>query len=258
MTAPPPLPIEETPDRPGLTPELPCVIAQGHLVTTRVLAEVACIHEVLHRAAQQRLKTRRSGWIDGLLGLIFFVAYVALLVFWNQLSEILTTILVLSVLAAALVILVSTIRDWTRRDVDTMARLIEAAAAERSLIQSLLPFSRASLLHAAAAARAAEARVGTRISLFLGANRAGGLMGGLLVLLGALSAGKYLQDTQVIMPLLNTPVTATGVIVTVSLAYAVVAGLLFAGHSVNALPHYAELLERVASLKKNLAGEEKP
>lgn len=181
---------------------------------------------------------------------------IALLVYWPQLPLELVLVLALAVLAGTLYTIINAAREWTRRDVDTMKQLIGAAAAERPLIRSLLPFSRASLLHAAATARAAEHRVGSRLTLFLGANRAGGLMGGLLVLLGALSAGKYLQDMQIIIPWLNTPMTATGVIATVLLAYGVIAALLFAGHSVNALPHYAELLDRVASLKKNLKDDE--
>ncbi|MXV20007.1 hypothetical protein [Deinococcus xianganensis] len=245
-------PTEETLPIPVIPPELPCVIAQGELMTTPVLIEAAAIHDLLYQASQRRLERRRSNWRDVAAFPGAILLYAAVLVVWEQLPDVVKTVFAVATAVGVLFMVVQAGREWTRRDVSTMAQLIEAAATERALIQKLLPFSRSSLLHVAATARAAEARVDTRIVLFLGANRAGGLMGGLLVLIGAFSAGKYLQDTQTTVPILNLPITAVGVITTVLLAYGLVATLLFTGHSVNALPHYAELLERVANLKKNL------
>ena len=177
--------------------------------------------------------------------------------FWSRLPTAFLLSLAIGVLVFNLWMIWSAQRDWSRRGVKAAVDLGKAAAQERFLIRELLPYSRASLLHAAATARAAENRVAVRLTLFLGANRAGGLVGGLLILLGAFSAGKYLQDQQLIIPLLGLPVTASGIIASVLLGYLFIAALLFVGHSVNALPQYAELLDRVAALKKNLAEDEK-
>lgn len=237
--------------------ELPVVIAEATLITTQVLQETQAIHQVLHRAAQRRLAQKKGSRRDTLLFLLYLGASAALLLFWRSLPLEVLLLLGAGFLMGNLMALRGAAQEWTRRDVDTMANLVDAARREQDLIRQLLPFSRASLLHVAATARAAEQRVGIRLNLLLGANRAGGLLGGLLVLLGAFSAGKYLQDMQVTVPGLGLPITAPGVIVTVLLGYVFVASLLLAGHSVNALPHYADLLERVASLKKNLHDEQK-
>ncbi|MFD2609161.1 hypothetical protein ACFSR9_06870 [Deinococcus taklimakanensis] len=238
-------------------PELPVVIADASLITTQVLQEAQAIHRVLHSAAQRKLALKTGSRRETILFLLAVGISGALLIFWKYLPVELLLVLGAVLLIGNLIALRGMAQEWTRRDVDTMANLFDAARREQDLIRQLLPYSRASLLHVAATARAAENRVGIRLNLLLGANRAGGLLGGLLVLLGALSAGKYLQDMQVTVPGLGIPITAPGVIVTVLLGYCFVASLLFAGHSVNALPHYAEILERVALLKKNLQDEQK-
>ncbi|MHA0048364.1 hypothetical protein [Deinococcus sp. PEB2-67] len=237
--------------------ELPVVIAEATLITTQVLQETQAIHHVLHRAAQRRLAQKTGSRRDTILFLLYLGASAAVLLFWRSLPLEMLLLLGAGFLMGNLMALRGAAQEWTRRDVDTMANLIDAAQREQDLIRQLLPFSRASLLHVAATARAADNRVGIRLNLLLGANRAGGLLGGLLVLLGAFSAGKYLQDMQVTIPGLDLPITASGVIITVLLGYGLIASLLFAGHSVNALPHYAELLERVAAMKKNLHDDRK-
>ncbi|GGO37126.1 hypothetical protein [Deinococcus humi] len=231
--------------------ELPSVVVPSELVNTQVLRETQSIHQLLHTAAKQRLKDVPSRWRDAAPLLMSLAIAVPLLVFWQRLPLTVLIAICFVVLLGSAIVLWRLGREWSTRDVDTVAQLGEAAQRERDLIRKLLPYSRASLLHVAATARAADSRVGTRLTLVVGANRAGGLLGSLLVLVGAFSAGKYLQDMQV--TLFHMPITASGVIATVFLGYCVVAALLLAGHSVNALPHYADLLERVAALKKNLA-----
>ncbi|MDK2013986.1 MULTISPECIES: hypothetical protein [unclassified Deinococcus] len=254
MDLPLPATDEPTPDEGGApNPRLPVVLAEASLITSPVLLETQAIHHVLHCAAQRRLDQKKGSPWETLLFLLSLIVGAALLLFWNRIPLTLLLVICAVILLSALYTLRIAAQEWTRRDVDTMANLIDAARREQDLIRQLLPFSRASLLHVAATARAADNRVGIRLNLLLGANRAGGL----LVLLGAFSAGKYLQDMQVTIPGLDLPITASGVIVTVLLGYGLIASLLFAGHSVNALPHYAELLKRVAALKKNLHDDRK-
>ena len=174
-------------------PELPVILAEANLITSPVLLETQAIHQVLHRAAQRRLSQKKGSPWETLLFLLSLIVGVALLLFWNRLPLAVLLVICAVVLINTLYTLRSAAQEWTRRDVDTMANLIDAAQREQDLIRQLLPFSRASLLHVAATARAADNRVGIRLNLLLGANRAGGLLGGLLVLLGAFSAGKYLQ-----------------------------------------------------------------
>ncbi len=235
---------------------LPVILADRTLVQTHVLQEVQCIHQVLQRAAALRLQRNGTPWQKKALFLIGGLVFFGLLIFWSQLPIELLLVISLAVLGCALVALQNMAEEWTRRDVDTLEQLGGATTREQALIKQLLPYSRASLLYVAASARAAETQVGGRLTVLLGPNRAGGLIGALLVLLGVFSAGKYLQDTQVIVPLINVPVTASGVIAVVLLGYCFVAALLLAGHSVNALSQYAELLDRVADLKKNLAEDQ--
>ena len=143
---------------------------------------------------------------------------------------------------------------------EPLERLQIGFSRERPLVEALLPFSRAALLHVAASARAADGRVWSRISFFLGPNRAGGVMGALFLIFGIFSAGKYLQDQEVVLPLLETGLTADHVLTVGGGLLTLALALLLAGASVGSLNTLAELLERVAALKRNLAedAEEKP
>lgn len=157
----------------------------------------------------------------------------------------------------------SIIREWKDRRADTLRQLHVGFSRERPLLEALLPYSRAALLHVAASARAADNRVWSRISFFLGPNRSGGLLGALLLIFGIFSAGKYLQDQGVTLPLLGTKIIL-GTKITVDHILMVGGGLwtaalalLFAGASVHSLNSTADLLERAAALKKNLAEDQK-
>lgn len=146
-------------------------------------------------------------------------------------------------------------RDWRNRRIDTMQELSGTAQQEGALIRQLLPYSRAALLHVAAGARARDGLIGQRVGLILGANRAGGLLGGLLLTLGIFSAGKYLQDNDATLPVLGITVTTNLIVGVAAILFLLVVVLLIATARVSRLGPTAELLERVAALQRNLADE---
>lgn len=151
----------------------------------------------------------------------------------------------------------SIVREWQDRRADTLKQLQLGFSRERPLLEALLPYSRAALLHVAASARAADVRVWSRISFFLGPNRAGGALGALLLIFGIFSAGKYLQDQDVALPLLGTKITVNHILTVGGGLLAGALALLFAGASVHSLNSTADLLERAAALKKNFAEDQK-
>ena len=101
----------------------------------------------------------------------------------------------------------------------------------------------------AASARAADQRVTSRIAFVLGPNRAGGLLGALFLVFGIFSAGKYLQDNKVQIPWFGVPITVDSILVVGAILLMGSSAILFAGASVI---NTADLLERVAALKKNI------
>lgn len=230
----------------------------------RVLQEVADIHGVLlrfvgeseenHTALTDREKKEQLAtrfWAGGVIGLLL-------------LNLPITNPLVLLTVAMTTLILVlisigigglSLHQEWRDRRVETLQLLQGAAERERQLIQTLCEFSRPALLHAAASARAADQRVTSRLAFILGPNRAGGLLGALFLVFGIFSAGKYLQDNQVEVPWFGTPVTADTIIVVGAFLLLSSFAVLFAGASVASVTTTADLLERVAALKKNIKDE---
>ncbi len=162
-----------------------------------------------------------------------------------------------STLVSGVILAVLTSRDWKRRHADTMAQFQRKSHHEEPLIRQLLPYSWAALLYVAASARAADQRVGHRVSLFLGQNRAGGLIGLLFLIFGTFSAAKFFDDHTTVVPGLKVPITPGAVLALAAILLFLAAGILMAGFSVSALGHHAELLERVAALKKNLVEEHK-
>ncbi|MBZ9751736.1 hypothetical protein K7W42_12790 [Deinococcus sp. HMF7604] len=149
----------------------------------------------------------------------------------------------------------SLFREWKHRRLETPQLLNSSAAREAELIRALYAFSRPALLHVAASARAADQRLTSRISVILGPNKAGGVVGALFLMFGIFSAGKYLQDNEVKIPLVGLPITAETLLITVAVLLLGSFGILFASASLASLPDIADLLERVAALKKNLAEE---
>lgn len=257
MTTPTPQP--NTCER---SPDLPLT----HLEPRReLLDQIDDIHRVLLEDAEQnpetnpRLQDRpleKVGlltWLGAIAGLLlvqvpFWPAWLALI------FAVATLLLVAVSLSAGAV---SSYQEWKRRRVDTLEKLQAASKHERQLMEQLLPYSRAALLHVAASARAADGRVGSRIAFFLGPNRAGGALGALFLIFGVFSAGKYLQDNAVQLPFLGAQVTVDHVLVAGLGLLGLALALLFAGASVNGLNRTADLLERVASLKKNHAEDQK-
>lgn len=148
-------------------------------------------------------------------------------------------------------------RDWQNRRVATMQELTAVAYHERQLVHDLLRYSRPALLHVAASARALDQRITQRLAFVLGPNRANGLLGALFLILGIFSAGKYLQESRVAIPILNTAITSSHVLTIAAYLFFFTVMLLFAGARVSGLNPTAELLERVAALKKNLEEEQK-
>lgn len=151
----------------------------------------------------------------------------------------------------------SLLQEWRNRRVETLELLQGVAERERPLILALYAFSRPALLHAAASARAADQRVSSRLAFVLGPNRAGGLLGALFLVFGIFSAGKYLQENKVQIPWFGTPVTADSVLVVGAVLLVLSFAVLFAGASVASVVNVADLLERVAALKKNIDESEK-
>lgn len=228
-----------------------------------LLQEIDDVHALLLTHARTRQRTsapttreqeERIGlltWWGAVIGLV--TLKVLTLNVWLALA---IALLALALVGASVYIGATSFwREWTRRRVETLESLTVASAGERPLITALLPHSRAALLHVAAAARAADARVGTRLHFLLGPNRAGGVLGALVLVLGIFSAGKYLQDNRVALPLMGTPITADHIVVIGATLLFTTVALLVAGASVASLNTVAELLERVAALKKNMADE---
>lgn len=172
--------------------------------------------------------------------------------------------LVIAVMALMLVLIStwiggqSLLQEWRNRRIETLELLQGAAERERPLIQALCAFSRPALLHAAASARAADQRVSSRLAFVLGPNRAGGFLGALFLVFGIFSAGKYLQENKVQIPWFGTPITADSVLVAGATLLVVSFAVLLAGASVASVTNVADLLERVAALKKNINESEKP
>ncbi|WP_158679999.1 MULTISPECIES: hypothetical protein [Deinococcus] len=250
------------PDAYERSPDLPLT----HLDPRReLLDQIDDIHRVLLEDAKQNPGTNprlqdspmeKVGlltWLGAIAGLLlvqvpFWPAWLALIL------AVATLLLVAVSLSAGAV---SSYREWKRRRVDTLQRFQAASKHERQLVEQLFLYSRAALLHVAASARAADGRVGSRIAFFLGPNRAGGALGALFLIFGVFSAGKYLQDNAVQLPLLGAQVTADHVLVAGLGLLGLALALLFAGASVNSLNRTADLLERVATLKKDHAEDEK-
>lgn len=237
---------------PQVTPDAPA---------QRVLQEVADIHGVLLRFAREsqgnqadltererREQLATQYWIGGVISLL--LANLPIANPWAPL-----TIALVALVLTCISLWIggqSLMQEWRNRRVETLELLQGAADRERSLIQALCVFSRPALLHAAAAARAADQRVTSHIAFVLGPNRAGGLLGALFLVFGIFSAGKYLQDNRVSVPLLGTPITADTVIVVGALLLMGSVSVLMAGASVASVVNVADLLERVAALKKNI------
>ena len=237
-------------------------VRQPALPTDLLLDEIAAVQDVLVREAshQNPSKTAEPGSTSRTVKFIgggaILLWVLRLLPIWSLGSTLGLAVVSLLLAAAALVMLLTAnFKMWKRRRVDTLQQLQQMTTLERPLVQALLPFSRAALLHVAASARAADQRVGQRIGFFLGPNRAGGLFGGLVLCFGIFSAGKYLQDNQV--KVLGFSVTSREVLWLGGMLLLSILALLLAHTSVSQLNTSAELLERVAALKKNAAEDSK-
>jgi hypothetical protein len=240
------------------TPLLPAELIPGLPLPPEgmpILTEVQAIERLLLAAAQQRLRQNiqqlsRFMWIFGLgLGLSVLL--------WRLFPSFSWLLLGVTALGGTGVLLLALGRNWIRRDVDALQQFQQVAERDRYLIEALWPFSRAALLHVTASARAADQQVSNRVAFVLGQNRAGGLLGLFLVALGGVTAGKYLEEKKVVVPWIELLITPGVVLAIMLFLFALGATVLLAGHSINALPHFAEFLERVASLKKNLAEDPK-
>ena len=165
-------------------------------------------------------------------------------------------LVLLSIVAAFFWMLATSWRDWQRRGqyaVQTAKDSDERAAA---LVEQLMPFSRAALEHVAAGTQAPARRVERRVALFLGATRAGGIIGLLALFLAGLAAVARLPGPITIpfFELALTPKLLLGVLFT---AVIMGGGVLLGAHSMTALSHYQEVLLRIASTKKTIAEEAK-
>lgn len=231
-----------------------------------VLLEVEDIHRVLlHFARESQGKqtelTERERR-EQLATRYWWGAVIALAVLQLPITNVWVA-LVIAVTALTLVLVSiwlggqSLLQEWRNRRVETLELLQGAAERERPLIQALCAFSRPALLHAAASARAADQRVSSRLAFVLGPNRAGGLLGALFLVFGIFSAGKYLQENKVQLPWFGTPITADSILVVGAMLLVFSFAVLFAGASVASVVNVADLLERVAALKKNIDESEK-
>lgn len=229
----------------------------------RLLAEIQTLHQVLIQDAQRRQRQRTSITVAERRAFLAWIGGAALLGVMKLPFLSVWAVLTIGVAALGLVTYSACIgavtiwTEWRQRRQDTLIHLGQAAALEQDLIRDLLPYSRAALLHVAASARAADGRVGAAVSLYLGANRAGGVLGALFLVFGIFSAGKYLQDNRVALPLLDTQITADHVVMVGALLLLVSLALLLGAASVASLISTADVLERVAALKKNLAEDQK-
>ncbi|GHF61033.1 hypothetical protein HNQ07_004103 [Deinococcus metalli] len=247
---------QSTADAPAPPPEL-----SPHVI---LLQEIDDIHAVLLTHAQHTPATTATTsreraervsmltWIGAVIGLVLLKVIDVNV--WVSLTIALLALVLVGI--SSFIAVTSFWQEWRQRRAETLLSLTAATTRERELVKELLPFSRAALLHVAASARAADIRVGIRLSFFLGSNRAGGVLGALVLVLGIFSAGKYLQDNRVDVPFLDSPITADHVVLIGAGLLLMTLALLVAGASVASLSSVADLLERVAALKKHLEDEE--
>ena len=225
------------------------------------LSEVDRIFQAIHAyESEEAKKASARAWQVSFAAVSWWSALGGLLVLYlpirNESWVIgVSALTLLSALISAGLGVNEALREWQRRRLETLELLQQAASSQKELAEELLAFSRPALLYAADLARSADQRVNSRIGVFLGPNRAGGVLGALFLVLGIFVAGKYLQENKTSVPLLNTPVTAEHVILFGAFLLFFSLTLLFASASLMSLTSFATLLERIAALKKNLADE---